>query len=507
MGLLFIFVIFATFFSISYVPSPLYSANQNSYFLHGLANANTGQLLQDWMSNSVDPFPLFSYIVSFISVVFTENVFYFVYATLLGIYIFSILGIVSKIWGITKYSVEYIFFAIAITLLSSDILSQVSATYLGTDVRDLFQSGVAGQYLLGSVLQPSLFGVFLMLSVYLYMTSRSSLAIICLVIATNMHPTYLLTVIALTLTYMAFSFIDERKHIKSILLGIFSLFLLLPIVCYSYFTFSSAETELIANSHDILINQRIPHHAKITHWFSMGVLFKMSLVFIALWLVRRHRLIYLIILIPLTLSVTLTLIQFFSENTQLALLFPWRISVFLVPLSSAIIVGKCSNYIFSHHQKTFSHYKNHTRVIAAIVLVCLLSSGISGIDREVKKREQSKYNAVAAFVNTSKKTGDNYLIPTSLEGFRLRAATAVFIDSKTHPYKPAELIEWNRRLQLADEFYAELKFTVPCRKLRQLKADFSISHLVAATKLILPACDGSLKNVYQDKFYGVYTLD
>ena len=50
-------------FAASYTLTPLFSSNQNTYFLHGLANGKLGFLANDWMANTTDPFPLFSFLI------------------------------------------------------------------------------------------------------------------------------------------------------------------------------------------------------------------------------------------------------------------------------------------------------------------------------------------------------------------------------------------------------------------------------------------------------------
>ena len=50
-------------FAVAYTQSPLYSSNQNQYFLHGLANAGTGFLREDWLARTPDTVPVFNALV------------------------------------------------------------------------------------------------------------------------------------------------------------------------------------------------------------------------------------------------------------------------------------------------------------------------------------------------------------------------------------------------------------------------------------------------------------
>jgi len=56
-------VFWSILFTLAYAQSPLFSSNQNQYFLHGLANAGFGQLSEDWLANTLDPTPVFSKLI------------------------------------------------------------------------------------------------------------------------------------------------------------------------------------------------------------------------------------------------------------------------------------------------------------------------------------------------------------------------------------------------------------------------------------------------------------
>src|SRR4030067_415070 len=83
------FVLWTLLFALAYAQSPLYTSNQNQYFLHGLAQAGYGNLRDDWLATTVDPTPIFSLLVNLTYRIFnTEIIFYFQYAFLFGVYLF-----------------------------------------------------------------------------------------------------------------------------------------------------------------------------------------------------------------------------------------------------------------------------------------------------------------------------------------------------------------------------------------------------------------------------------
>src|SRR5690554_3548791 len=56
----------ALIFCLVYTVKPYYTGTQNTYFLHGLADAGYGLLNYDWLSNTKDTRPLFSFMIKII---------------------------------------------------------------------------------------------------------------------------------------------------------------------------------------------------------------------------------------------------------------------------------------------------------------------------------------------------------------------------------------------------------------------------------------------------------
>jgi hypothetical protein len=92
-------------------------------------------------------------------------------------------------------------------------------------------------------------------------------------------------------------------------------------------------------------------------------------------------------------------------------------------------------------------------------------------------------------------------ISWDLQRFRLLAGAAVYVDSKSIPYKDAEVLEWHRRVQQVEKWYAANDW------------DGHHADLIAAgiTHVILPAATdigewATLTRVYADKAYHVYKV-
>ncbi len=488
---LLLMIVFITVFAVAHTQSPLYSSNQNTYLLHGLANANLGFLSYDWMANTIDPFPLFSLIVSLTYSNAPELFFYIYYAIILGVFIFSIMGIVSKVWGINRSDLEYLTNFVVITCVGSAAI----------DLSKLM-SGVAGQYILGPVFQPSVFGVFLLLSVYAFLAGKPFLSVIFLGVAANFHATYLLSAASLTLSYMTIIILDEKNYRKALSVGLLSLISVAPVVIYTFLSFTPTSIESIKQAQSILVDYRIPHHAKVDVWFGHETLIKLSIVGFALFVLRRSR-IWLIILIPFLISITLTLIQVLTGSHFLALLFPWRISSFLIPLCSFLLAGGVVYYIFHKYIRIINKHRKEIRKLLFFVLVL---SFISGIVIQIDKNEshsKAKFTPMMSFVTETISKDNIYLIPPRLQRFRLQTGARILVDEKTHPYKDVEVIDWYSRLQLANEFYSTGS-KKQCQVLYEISHRYGVTHVVSEEKKMLN-CD-LLNEIFNDGIYYVYKI-
>jgi hypothetical protein len=149
-----------------------YYSNQNQYFLHGLANAGHGFLGDDWLANSADPTPIFSLLVAGTARFLHPWAFHVSYAILFGIYFTSLVGIFSCLAGERDtWKLRLVFMAVLVVLHSA-AARWASQRLFGLDYPWYFQAGVAGQYVLGGMFQPSTFGVLLLLAIWLFIGDR-----------------------------------------------------------------------------------------------------------------------------------------------------------------------------------------------------------------------------------------------------------------------------------------------------------------------------------------------
>jgi hypothetical protein len=491
-----LFLVLAGLFALAYNQAPLYTSNQNQYFLHGFAGAGYGTLSEDWLARTADPTPVFSLLVAGTMLLFrTPAAFYIYYALLMGVYLYSLVGIAQEVFpALRSRSARAAFIAVVI-LLHSAALRYVLLRLFEGDWPYLLEGGVAGQRLLGPVFQPSTFGVFLLLSLLLYLRGKPAPAVLAAVLAATMHPTYLLSAAALTLAYCADMLRSERRPWPAVRLGLLALAVVAPILLYTALTFGGGRPDVVAQARDILVNFRIPHHAIVAAWFNATVLVKLGFAGIALLLVRRSRLLILLG-VPLAVAVLLTLLQVFIKNDMLALIFPWRLSTWLVPVSVVLILGKLASLAFAHPSPGWERLAN----AAGLALIGLaVAAGIVRTALDLEQAAGSSERPVEAYVAAHRLAGHEYLVPKNIFDFRLMSGAPSYGDFLSIPYRDSDVVEWYHRYLGVNRFYDK----ADCGMLEEFGQK-------GVTDVILPSgfpvqCP-QLTLIHEDEFYGVYSL-
>ena len=514
-------------FAVAYTQAPLYTSNQNQYFLHGFAQAGVGFLKDDWLTNTHDTTPLFSLLVAFtLRVLGDERFFYIFYALLMGVYLFSVLGISEIFWNqkrhLSLYSVgstvgesedellkgtnlisttpiSFVQIVLAILFLqhSAGLRFLLSRT-LGTNWAYLFEDGVADQRMLGPVFQPSSFGVFLALSLLLFLRNRPYMAVLCTALAASFHPTYLLPAGLLTASYL-FILWREGKNLALLLkICLVALIAILPIVVVTGSIFLSSSPEITNEARQILITYRIPHHAQVSWWLDETAVVKVAFLFVAIFLTRGTRLFHLL-LIPGLCAAGLTAVQVLSGSEALALLFPWRISILLVPISvTIIIVSLLARIIQNLRNRNMQQF--WIGLSLAMVWGCVMIGGIRfflDLQRKQANPEQALYHVV----QSNLVPGDTFLIPLKMQDFRLATGAPIYVDFKSIPYQDKEVLEWYRRVLLVDKFYKE----GDCSNLANL-AEEGITKLVVPYDEIKIQCP-EMRLLFQDQEYHLFVYE
>jgi hypothetical protein len=503
---LFAILLWSTLFTLAYAQAPLYTSNQNQYFLHGLADAGVGHLNEDWLANTRDPTPVFSALVFLTHRILSWDAYFYLYFGILaGIYLHSLLGIGASIFNLNQSPSDRRIFLAVLIGLNSAAARFVISNALGEEWNYLFDGGVAGQRLLGSVLQPSTFGVLLLLSIHFFLRNRHAGAVVCVILAASIHPTYLLSGGILTVIYMGLIFREERHLRRPLAIGYGALLGVAPILIHTYTVFKPTSAELTMRSREILVADRIPHHAIPEVWFDATVMLKAAFMLAALILLFRKwkatdeissQRLFHILLWPFLLASALTCIQVSTKSGALALLFPWRVSTFIVPLAVAVITARLASDLHLHRALL---------PLSLVLVLALSAAGFAKSRTNYREKLSDQARPMMLFVQETKSAGETYLIPPKMQDFRLVTGAPIYVDFKAIPYKDSEFMEWHRREQLAARFYRAANRYAACPLLDQLHTEEELTHAVLPSDHPGRGCPG-VRESHQDEHFGVYAL-
>lgn len=517
----------AVLFGLAYTQTPLYEGNQNTKFLHGLAQAGLGYLEEDWLANTADPLPVFSYLVN-VTARINENLFYLQYILIFGVYVFSLFGIVSVLYDINKSIIKTAAFLVAMFAFHSRYLIWYIEKRIGFNY-EFLHNGVAGQYLLGLEYQNSVFGVFILLSMYLFLRRKYIWSILAMGLATAFHSAYIFSAGFITIAYGLIIFwenLDEIREsqpldfrgilhaaVKPFLLGLLMLILVAPVLWYNQTILASASPETWERALDILVNERIPHHSLPSFWLGLQAYIQIAIIVLGLILalVRKSRL--FVIMLSLFLGgLVFTLVQILTGSNSLAALSPWRVSVLLVPLSLHLIFAAAISWLVDILGLDDIFALKPVFVLGALaIIIMFVYSGIEYQKTYGTSFREKRVTDMMDFVKETKQPEEVYLIPPKepdLNDFRLYTGAPTFINWKSHPYKDVEFLEWYNRVQLAQEFYDNEYKQDPaaCSMLEDFVADYGITHVVVKRKDAVLNCD-FVADTYRETKFTVFAIN
>lgn len=500
----FYFLIITFVFNISYLQTYIYRFNQHTKFLHGLAKAGFGFLKNDWLANTIDPLPVFSYLIFFTYRFLHEYFFYFYYFLILGIFICYLLSISFDLFKIKKLELTGLIISVLVIFLHSNFFHDFTKKHFGFSITNIIlKDGVAGQYLLGNVFQPCVFGVFILLSIYLFLNKKVFLSIIFLLIPSYFHTAYLYSSGILTLSYLLIIYIEEKNLKKIIYYGSSAFILILPILIHNYIYLNSTSGELNKTAMNIIVNIRNPHHMVTMAWIDVTTFIKMFIIIFAIFIIRKSR-IFFIIALPFLITLFLTILQIFIKNDFIGFLTPWRISAWLVPISTTIIISFIISRIFYFYTNRLNLINNFLKYISLLIILIPFVYGLNILIEKTDDYLNEDHGKMLNYVKDNKSSEDIYLVPLEMEGFRLDTGTPVFVTYRSHPYKDIEVMEWYNRIKKAEEFYKSDDIN-KYKILNELKDEKKVTHVLLQKDFSNNNYNNIIK-LYNDEEYIIYKI-
>src|SRR5262245_31143231 len=172
----------------------IYAENQNTKFLHALAQSGIGFLREDWTTQTKDGLPLFTEIVKLILDSIGAPGFYVAaFLTYFGFGLCAVLLHVKLTRNLPVPRWSIFVFAVLVCVTAA----VRSLKWIALD-------GLGEQYILNGYFQPSDFGILLILSILAFSAGRAVIATVSAAIAASMHPGYVAPAALLLVIYIAF---------------------------------------------------------------------------------------------------------------------------------------------------------------------------------------------------------------------------------------------------------------------------------------------------------------
>lgn len=494
--------VYPLLFGLAHSQRVLFTGNQNTKFISGLALANYQHMTEDWMAGITDPFPLFSHLLKWQSQLFTLQIgVHGSFLLILALYALSTLWLAKDLFERNSAFYRTVFIFSVLWLLTHSLATR--HFWLS-----FFPAGLAGQYMLGEYYEPGSFGVLLMTGIAAYLSRQTALAVVCFALAPVFHPAYL---IASGLVSSAMVIIPANRTLKIGYSQRLAFWLVVTALLAAYAAWSASlltagDPAIRAQAHQILAETRIPHHAIPAEWDVEKTTLFFSTGFIAVWMKRKYFLGQLLLVLLLMVLATI-LWAVVAFNPTVAVAAPWRVSVFLAPLVWVIWAATVAQGIDRIIQKRALFTAKHSRRIAlgAIAIALVVSfTGASNVFRGYQSKPGSDYYALSQFLTDYHTPGNQYLIPPNRKNIRLAAGVPVFATWKSHPTKDDEFLAWHERVKLAESFYSPAGGVSPSDSLASLRRN-SITHVV------WPVASGEFplaepEKIYEDDHFSVWSL-
>jgi hypothetical protein len=459
-------------------------------------------------------------------------VFYGTYVLLIGIYFKSLLSLFDSVTGGAIVWPGRLLFAALLLLSHAGIVRLVSVLLLDKDYPWFLQAGVAGQYVLGAMLQPSVFGVLIVAALALLTWDRPWAALTCSSLSAVMHSTYLLPAAFFTMGCLL-TLAQKGSWRRALALGAWSLALVTPVLAYNWVQFAPTDAARFARAQHILAHVRIPHHAVPARWMDGIAWLQVAWMALGIAMTWRTRL-FTVLATMFVLGLTLSLVQAATDLDTLALMFPWRVSVILMPVATMIVLARLVQRM---QPWLAARSPTQANVLAGISAAAILSMAGMGAaisafgwgyhtNREERPllahvQEHARPNEVyllpvaiptkvsrgavsTAFTPAPIRDKDQALIAIDLQSFRLSTGRPIVVDFKSIPYCDAEVLEWHDRLLQVKHLYDRNDWSSP--ETRATLERWKVTHVVVPSRTARTAGDASLPSSYDDGVYRVYEV-
>jgi len=509
---------------------PLYNITQNEYYAHALARANQDLLQNDWFTQTQLKHIVFSWMVeglyhlniiqlgTHIIQIILEAIF-FISAFFISESTFSLLK--KRNENLSSFDTDLLSLITIFTLIvihNSTILIGLANRFRSIipDAHHLWRefsnfSGVAVQVMNGGYLQPSEFGIFIMVAIALVLRSHWRMAVIMLAISVNFHFSYSIHCGVLLLVFAGFLLYEKRYQRTFEICVIFGV-LVLPITLYAVSFLGDPLSEFAS---EIFAVEMFPFHSlPSVFWNRPTQMNSLKMITILLgiifcWRFQFYRLISILLIGFIFIILGLLYVQATSDYS-IAILFPWRASIYLVPLA-IIIILICIIWTFSIIFHDHLLRKRWFQYVAIFFLVSILAGegfmflrwkvvGVTYSQDSVNP--QQIYDKISGATDPS----DVILIPSQQDenkvlsqrfwsGARMGMQRAVYVDGFSFPMLGKDVKEFWKRLQFIKSFDQQ-PLEIQRKLCREADVDYFVSYEVNLSLDITPIVEADPVYLY-----------
>ena len=496
-------VLLSLLFGIAYMTIPNYGDGSNVHYLRGLAAGGYGYLSNDEFVKSKDAFPIFSQIVELSFVYGKEFLFYIYHCILVSLFFFWSISIANYSTGIQKIDTANLVIAAIIFAINSIFIENFFIYIFNFDLIYHLNSGLADQFLLYKEFIPSLFGVFLVGSIYFFLKNKIFISCLLISLSAYLHFNYLFIGAYLTISYMIIIYFRDGLK-KAFLLGFFTLLSIIPLLIYVYLNFVISDSALFERTQHFMAYERLPHHADISRWMLDKITIAkvlLILIGIAFLFIKKQKKLLIILSTVFIISLVLTLIQIISSSLSLALMFPWRSTVILVPLILIILISHLTRHLIENYLGSFMSKKILTYLSIVSITFFLLTNFYFEYRENINKKNKDFYNVVL-FIKANSNKNDLYAIEIRdpLSGkFRLSTGAKLFVDFTAVPYDSIAISSWLQRYDINNKIFSNLGAICDGR----YKFNFGeITHLIVKNSKFNKECN-KFEEIYKDNEYSI----
>jgi len=430
-------------------PPDLFFSNQHSYFPHGIALAGQRPFTQvDWYSQTQPAHIVFTYYLALLETLHSLAVGAYLTEMLLAFTLLIAIYLLVK-WYYNALSENILFlsappkpeYIAAIWLLFIIWLPIVNL------------NGLAAQGIFSGYLQPSDFGTLILLALALIAFERYWLAVILCGVASLFQASYLIHTSAIVGILCVYLLISDKDWKRALSLGVLYALIVAPIAVYSY-NLSLGPIDG-ADAIRILGTERIAHHALPSVWFDRKATLRLVLMIVSSAVIFRgsRGALRWIVAVGVGYAALFTFIVYLTNNPRLGLLFPWRASAYLYPLALITLTTTLSMVVIRLASR---RYTNPMRPLSA-VLIGILIGNVYFAAAFVPLKQAARTTGYEDFARSASDIvapDELIIIPLVMEDYRLTAQRPVYVDAKNHPYRPDEVVEWDRRIKQIEAFYS-----------------------------------------------------